>query len=305
MQGITSTTSEIQNLQDCFTLLYGFMGKYMIDNYSPLGETILREGTRRYGDDRGRYRRDKQLKANYKINMQNLFSVGSDLPSDPRFYGYLADINPQRRTLYNMRCPMAEVWEENDMKEIGRIYCEEFHPACYKAYAFGYTDVHLAKTFTQEGDSYCAFNIVLRPENLPQDLKQVCFEEYDPKYTGPIENLPRSEAKPGFNRLGLKVIYYLFQAFEEKKGEEAAGTFLKECYADYIPFLLSFLREKAKQNAEDFNLEFFQRNYPLHLDLYEDSEWEQYSDSPAKDITQNHLLNPLLDFFSEQNSNEN
>ncbi len=70
---------------DIYTIFYAILSQTMIDELGVEGDAIAREATRRYGKDRGKARRDAQLDANYKINMKNLFSVGSDLPSDPRF----------------------------------------------------------------------------------------------------------------------------------------------------------------------------------------------------------------------------
>ena len=50
-----------------------------------------------------------------------------------------------------------------------RIYCEEFHPACYEHYAYDVGHTNLSKTLTQECDEYCAFNVTLRAQNLPRE----------------------------------------------------------------------------------------------------------------------------------------
>ena len=77
---------------------------------------------------------------------------------------------------------MAEVWDQYDARRIGRIYCEEFHRACYQdhracyqEYAFGLTQVNLAQTLTQDGDGYCDFHVVLRKANVPSDKKAEVF----------------------------------------------------------------------------------------------------------------------------------
>lgn len=44
------------------------------------------------------------------------------------------------------------------------------------------TYVYLGKTLTQDGDEYCEFNLLLRPENMTPDLQIKCFAEYDPQF---------------------------------------------------------------------------------------------------------------------------
>lgn len=294
-----STLKEIQNLQDSYTLLYGVIGKCLIDQLSDQGEVILREATRRYGADRGRYRRKRHIDANYKINMKSLFSVGSDLPADPRFFGYLEKLSPQRRTLFNLRCPMAELWIDKDMQYIGRLYCEEFHPACYKEYAYGYTTVNLSKTLTQEGDGYCAFNIILRPEHLPDDLKRLCFEEYDPEYTGPTKNLTRNEAKPGFNLLCVKVLYYIVQVLEEHLGEIKAEKIMKGCFEILAEHSIDFMSQAAKSENLEFNENFFSVNYPMNLDLLNDPVWEGYTDNSTQRLLLKYFVTKVYELFKK------
>ena len=91
-------------------------------------------------------------------------------------------LTDEERNSHTLVCPMAEVWDQYDARRIGRIYCEEFHRACYQEYAFGLTQVNLAQTLTQDGDGYCDFHVVLRKANVPSDKKAKCFAEYDPGY---------------------------------------------------------------------------------------------------------------------------
>lgn len=88
-------------------------------------------------EETGRGLRARHLDANVKINMHSLFAVGADLPPDPRFKRELQELNPQERVSHTLYCPMAALWKEYGVMEIGRIYCEEFHRACYGHYAFG------------------------------------------------------------------------------------------------------------------------------------------------------------------------
>ena len=121
---------EIIHLQDSYTIMYALLARQIINALGEVGDSIVREATRRYGKDRGRKRRQKHLELNVKINMHSLFAVCSDLPSDPRFRRDRLMLTEEERNSHTLICPMAQVWEEYGAKKIGRIYCEEFHRAC-------------------------------------------------------------------------------------------------------------------------------------------------------------------------------
>lgn len=73
----------VMDLSDNYTLLYSFLGREVLDAFGVEGERAFREGTRRYGRDRGQCSREKHQALGVKINMKSLFSVGGDLPPDP------------------------------------------------------------------------------------------------------------------------------------------------------------------------------------------------------------------------------
>lgn len=274
---------QIMNLDDNYTLLYPFLAQSIIEMCGEKGEKAVREGTRRFGRDRAETLRNKHMKANVKINMHSLFAVGPDLPSDPRFKRELQELNPQERVSHTLYCPMAAIWKEYGAMDIGRIYCEEFHNACYSTYAYGYTKVNLAKTQTQEGDEYCAFNVVLRPENLPEELKPVCFAEYDPEYESPSLQLPAAYGKNGFSTLFIKLYYHLFTTAEEMLGNdgvEAVKRGLNGLAHDAARRIVASAQEKGVSVTS----EFVDANYPLALDSEQEPLWDLYNGKNAKDI---------------------
>jgi hypothetical protein len=258
------------------------------------GESALREGIRRFGIDRGTKRRETQLAANYKINMENLFSVGSDLPSDPRFRRDRITLIPQERISRTLACPMAEVWDSYGLRAVGRIYCEEFHPACYSAYAYGYTQVNLGRTLTQEGDEYCSFNVILRPEHLPEHLRPVCFEEYDPHYTGPSSFLPQAEAKTGFGFLCIRIYYYLFEVLLERFGQGGRGV-IAEALTKVAEDTVKRLKNQSEEMKSPLNRDFVEANYPFCLDVDSDPLWTNYDTNGALALIKEHFHAPLID----------
>lgn len=274
---------EIMNLDDNYTLLYPFLVKSLIEHCGEKGEKAAREGTRRFGRDRAETLRNKHLKLNVKINMHSLFAVGADLPSDPRFKRELQELTPQERVSHTLYCPMATIWKEYGVRDIGRIYCEEFHNACYSSYAYGYTKVNLAKTLTQEEDDYCAFNVVLRPESLPEELKPICFAEYDPEYQKPTEEIPQAYGKTGFGTLFIKLYYHLMTTAEEMLGEaglEAVREGLEKLAKDAAVRI----RRQAEEQGEQVTREFVDRNYPISMDPDQEPLWGLYGENGAKEM---------------------
>lgn len=288
----TTQEQQIMNLADSYTLLYSFLAKSIIEHGGEEGEAALREGTRRFGRDRAVALREKHLRANVKVNMHSLFAVGADLPPDPRFRRELKELNPQERVSHTLHCPMAALWKEYGAMEEGRIYCEEFHNACYGAYAFGYTKVNLAKTQTQEGDEYCAFNVVLRPQNLPTELKPVCFTEYDPLYAGPSQEIQQAQGKPGFCTLFIKLYCHIATTAMEQLGEvgERAICLGLEGLARDAAMRL---RRSARDQDKPLSYLFLEENYPLAADPEQETMWESYDRLGTKNILITHFYQVL------------
>lgn len=270
----------IMDLADNYTLLYSFLGRSLIDVFGVAGEKALREGTRRYGRDRGETSRKMHESLNVKVNMQSLFSVGGDLPPDPRFRRELQELNPEERVSHTLVCPMADIWKAYGEAYIGRIYCEEFHPACYSHYAFDYGHVNLGMTLTQEKDEYCDFNVVLRAENLPDELKPKCFAEYDPGYVTPDVHPAAACGKSGFESISVKLYYYILEAALEQFGEagwDAMCTAMEKMAVDAAA--------RARNTAEKYDRPFDEQlifdTYPLTMDRSKTKLWDNYTGHEA------------------------
>ena len=280
------------NLADSYTLLHSFIVRALLDECGVEGEQAAREGVRRFGRDRAMNTRSKHLQMGAKINMKSLFSLGRDLPTDPRFRRELQELNPQERVSHTLICPMADVWKAYGEREIGRLYCEEFHFACYNTYAYGYTQVNLAKTLTQEMDDYCAFNVILRPENLPEELRPVCFAEYDPGYVEPEFQRSGAKGKAGFSLLSIKLYYYLLEAAEERLGEKGTKAVEKSLQAMAKDAAFR-LKKTAADYGKEINTEFVDQNYTFSMDPDDDPAWDNYSKHDSVTRIKRYLI-PLF-----------
>lgn len=293
----TREQMENMNLADSYTLLYSFLAGPLLTRFGVDGERALREGTRKFGRDRAESLRKRHLEANVKINMHSLFAVGPDLPPDPRFCRELQTLNAQERVSHTLFCPMADIWKRYGVLELGRIYCEEFHNASYSHYAYGYSKVNLAKTQTQPEDGYCAFNVILRPENLPENLKPVCFEEYDPCYTGPTKELKQAYGKVGFSTLFIKLYSHIATAAIEQLGERAMDA-ICEGLQNMEKDAAERLKQEAKEQGQSLTIDFFSRNYPLEAYPHNESMWDVYGKNGLKEAMEKFFYRPLFQELS-------
>ena len=276
----------MMNLGDAYTLLYGFVAGNIIETCGVDGEAAVREATRQFGYDRAETTRAKHLAVNAKINMLNLFTLYHDLPGDPRFRRELQEIKPTERVSHTLVCPMADIWKEYGWMKIGRIYCEEFHPACYSHYAFDQSLVNLSKTLTQEGDEYCDFNVILRPQDVKEELRPICFEEYDPDYQKP--DFPEQEVngKKGFALLSIKLYYYLLKYAQEYLGD--AGRDAVRCgLENFADAMAELLKKRAGRDMYEINAVYISENLPLELDSVRDMGiWDSYSAYESRELMQ-------------------
>ena len=131
-------------------------------------------------------------------------------------------------------------------------------------------------TLTQEKDEYCDFNVVLRAENLPDELKPRCFAEYDPGYVAPDVHPPAACGKSGFECISVKLYYYILEAVLEQLGEpgwKAMAGAMEKMAADGA--------KRARKTAETYGRPFDEQivfdTYPLTLDRSKTTLWEGYT----------------------------
>ena len=262
------------NLGDSYTLLYSYIVRSLLDTFGLAGEKAAREGTRRFGYDRAMTTRKKHLAMNAKINMKSLFSLGGDLPPDPRFRRELQELNPQERVSHTLICPMADTWKAYGEREIGRIYCEEFHrPATtpMPSNTHRLTSPRPSRRWgmnTAHSTSSCAGKSARRAET-------VCFAEYDPAYVEPHFERKGADGKSGFNILSIKLYYYLLETAKEQLGEagiEAVEKGLKQWRMTPPPGLRKRLPSMARPSTPSLSIritrsQFIRKTTPLGITI--------------------------------------
>ncbi|MCI8454122.1 MAG: L-2-amino-thiazoline-4-carboxylic acid hydrolase [Lachnospiraceae bacterium] len=282
-------TEEIQigNLQDCWSIIYECMAKAVVEMTGVEGECALRQGIRNYGIERGIKMQERHRKLGIKLNLENLFTY-FDLPGDPRFKREKLSLTPQERLSYTLVCPIAHKWIEDGNKTLGRIYCEEFHHACFGAYA-PHTQTNLAKTLTEDGDNYCCFSVYLRPGNMTAKERRAAFEEFDPDYCPPKDFCyDLGTHKAGFNRLSILIIYFIADAVTGELGERGEKAVI-EGMKNIRKELAAFMAKRAGAVGTVCSEDFLEKNRTLHTRFSNDSLWNEYPNEKVKALAKKYI----------------
>ena len=289
---------KIKNLQDGWSMLYLCLAKAIVGVKGIDGEAALREGVRQFGYDRSRNLAKMHRKLGLKLNMENLFTYG-DLPGDPRFKRERIALNPQERISNTLVCPIADMWKRNDARWLGRIYCEEFHHACYGSYA-PHVQVNLAKTLTQTYDDHCCFAVYLRPGDQTPEQRRDSFAEYDEGYEKPdMSSYAPPTAKAGFNKLSIKLIYHMYVSCKNAFGVHTACQIVKAGLTSYVIMESEFLKKHAEMESQQADAAYIKENAPFALTLEEDAYWQKgYEDKELLQIMKNEYYASLEKSFA-------
>ena len=285
---------ELENLQDSWVIMYTFIARELYERGGLKGEEALREAVRRYGRDRGLTNRRRLLEHGIKINLETLFHEGRDRPGEPRFLSKVIRSTREERISDTLICSFADVWKRYGAKHLGRIYCEEFHIACYQAFGFGKIKVNLSRTLTQDGDDRCFFYHTYRPENLTDEERRLSFEEYDPGYVKPETAMPKPEGKSGFNMLWIKMYFYLLEAAVEYLGETGrvlVSAGLRHAAAEQARV---FLRQ-ADDTERTVDRNYLTAHLPLRLEIDSEPLWESYDKYGAKRLLADNFYQVLFE----------
>jgi hypothetical protein len=187
----------------------------------------------------------------------------------------------------------ADIWKKYNAKHLGRIYCEEFHIACYEAFSFGKMKVNLARSLTQDGDDRCVFNHTYRPENLTEEERRLSFEEYDEGYTRPDISMPKPQGKPGFNMLWVKMYYYLLESAVEHMGDWGrvlVGNGLRKAAVEQA----NVFAKQAAATERYVDRLYIQQHLPLNMCIEEEPLWDTYDKYGAKQLLIDCFYRPFL-----------
>jgi hypothetical protein len=280
-------------MQDSWVMLYGFLAKQLMDEGGFQGEVAVREATRRFGRDRGLANRKRLIDNNIKVNLVTLFSEGRDRPGESRFVAYNTFESEEDFSVCTHICSLADVWKKYGLKRYGRIYCEEFHIADYEAFGFGVTKVNLARSLTQDGDDRCIFNHTLRPENMTEEVRKLCFARFDESYERPDIGMPKPQGKNGFNMLWIKTYYYILECAVEELGDlgrTIVGNGLRITAHEQAKVFL----EETTSTERAVDRQYLVDHLSLSLDPDNDPLWREYNQYGALDLAKKCFYAPLM-----------
>lgn len=287
------------DLADTWLMIYVHLAKPLIENKGVDGEYILRESLRSFGTDRGSTLRREQEQLGMKINMYNLWTY-YDLPDDPRFRRNKIRLNEEERISQTLVCPMFNLWQKMDAKELGAIYCDEFHPAMFSAYNEKIV-TNLGETLTHDTDDHCHFALYLRPANMNKEERKHAFakfdDDYDPKLAG--EYVTRTP-KEGYKMLLIKLYSHMADQIIEEFGDD--GLELVTSGLDqYTTDVINFLKERASQLGENYDEQFIEEHYPASLEMSRDPLWNDYKDFRGYHLFRDHVLTVIKDSINHEN----
>ncbi len=281
------------NMQDGWVLLYGFLARQLMEDAGFDGEVALREGTRRFGRDRGLTNQKRLLDNNIKINLLTLYHEGRDRPGEPRFIEVHDMESEEEIVIRTYVCPMADVWKKYGLRKYGRIYCEEFHYADYDAYSFGTAKINVARSLTQEGDDRCVFNHTMRPENMTPELRKICFARFDPDYVPPKEPMPKPQGKSGFDMLWIKTYYYILEAAVETLGDPGIAIVQKALRTTAHEDARNLI-DIAERTERAIDRDFLEAHIAPYIDADNNPLWNSYSRYDALPLAKKFYFDPLF-----------
>ena len=136
--------------------------------------------------------------------------------------------------------------------------------------------------------------MVLRPESLPDELKPICFEEYDPDYVKPEIVSPPVDGKVGFATLSIKLFYYLFRQAKQDLGDAGVKA-VRDGLAQWADEMVKLLTKRAAEANDRVDGKYVSDNIPFEMNTgTADSElWKSYSDCGASEEVEEYFCKPL------------
>ena len=274
---------KVQNQQDCWSMMYMYIARGIMDVCGRAGEGVIREAVRRYGMDRGAAMKERLEKAGFKTNLKTLFTIGSDCTVDPRFRENLLREDEQVRLWEVYTCPLADFWKEYGEEDLGHYFCEQCTHACVKAFTDGKAQTNLSKKLTH-GNNFCRFSVYYRPANLDPDKRGASFAEFDPGYQEPDPSVLKPvEAKASINLNMLKLYYYLLEVATERFGNEGASA-VAQGLQGFAEDCAEMMKVKAEHTLKQPDAEFLGLNFPMALCSDEEPFWKDHDKYNAKKI---------------------
>lgn len=115
-------------------LLFSCIAKSVIQNLGEeKGETLIRKGVRKYGEQRGKRMALRAGKYGHKLTMDNYFAYSEwEVPKHEMDFKMMQRNPHVRLNIY--KCPWYMTWKENDHLEYGKYFCREIDEALVRGF---------------------------------------------------------------------------------------------------------------------------------------------------------------------------
>ncbi len=151
---------DLAEFGDLWSLMYIVFAKEIVESFGDEGKKALVRAIRNYGKARGERLRKRHEHKGFPINIRSLFEH-YDLPGNPGTVKERKVFEDDRLISYTYSCPYEKVWRANDGKDLGLLYCQNFHHAFWQTYRPD-IDVQIPEILTKD-DPHCLF-IVTQPK---------------------------------------------------------------------------------------------------------------------------------------------
>ncbi len=115
-------------------VLFALIAQQMLQLAGPTeGERVIRQGVRRYGEQRGRRMALRAQAAGDPLDVQSYFKYGEWQAGPGEMEQAVLETSPQTRQVV-ARCLWNQTWRENHLLPYGRLYCLEIDAALMRGF---------------------------------------------------------------------------------------------------------------------------------------------------------------------------
>lgn len=120
--------------------VFGHVSKVIVDRYGDIGENIIRNGVRTFGEERGRHIAERAASVGKPNTIENYLTHYDMGRSDLFEYETIYRENEIEQTF--TKCAFGDQWKEDGMNKYGILYCQMIDPAIAKGYNPNFEVVH-------------------------------------------------------------------------------------------------------------------------------------------------------------------
>lgn len=151
---------QVSMMENLYILLFYFTARQAVDNFGEKGRKCMADSLTEYGHHRGALLAMEHDRHHYEHNVTSFYKH-YDLPRDPRTRQKFIHLDEHTAEEEFYACHFSNIWKMledlplDTCSEIGKIYCDYFHPAMWQGYS-----AHMNMTLPQiivKGDSKCSF----------------------------------------------------------------------------------------------------------------------------------------------------